>query len=155
MDSISAQGISHAFRDAELLADAIVAGLGGARPLRAALAEHWRHRDQAIRPRYDFTVRLAGFAPRPAGRLLLASLAGRPAEIDQFLGAFAGLVPIEEYLAPGNVLRILGGAGLLRLAQATESLVGYARSSAIRHARHVPVHRGCPLCQRPAGTGDE
>jgi hypothetical protein len=45
--------------------------------------------------------------------------AGRPAEIDQFLGAFAGLVPIEEYLAPGNVLRILGGAGLLRLAQAT------------------------------------
>lgn len=119
MDSISAQGISHAFRDAELLADAIVAGLGGARALRAALAEHWRRRDQAIRPMYDFTVRLAGFAPRPADRLLLASLAGRPAEIDQFLGAFAGLVPIEEYLAPGNVLRILGGAGLLRLAQAT------------------------------------
>jgi 2-polyprenyl-6-methoxyphenol hydroxylase-like FAD-dependent oxidoreductase len=119
MDSISAQGISHAFRDAELLADAIVAGLGGARPLRAALAEHWRRRDQAIRPMYDFTVRLAGFAPRPADRLLLASLAGRPAEIDQFLGVFAGVVPIEEYLAPGNVLRILGGAGLLRLAQAT------------------------------------
>ena len=119
MDSISAQGISHAFRDAELLADAIVAGLGGARPLRAALAEHWRRRDRAIRPMYDFTVRLAGFAPRPADRLLLASLAGRPAEIDQFLGAFAGVVPIEEYLAPGNVLRILGGAGLLRLARAT------------------------------------
>jgi 2-polyprenyl-6-methoxyphenol hydroxylase-like FAD-dependent oxidoreductase len=119
MDSISAQGISHAFRDAELLADAIVAGLGGARPLRAALAEHWRRRDRAIRPMYDFTVRLAGFASRPADRLLLASLAGRPAEIDQFLGAFAGVVPIDRYLAPGNVLRILGGAGLLRLARAT------------------------------------
>jgi 2-polyprenyl-6-methoxyphenol hydroxylase-like FAD-dependent oxidoreductase len=118
MDSISAQGITNAFRDAELLADAIVAGLGGARPLQDALAEHRRRRDQSIRPMYDFTVRLAEFARRPVDRLLLASLAGRPAEIDQFLGAFAGLVPIDQYLAPGNVLRILGVPGLLRLAGA-------------------------------------
>lgn len=119
MDSISAQGITNAFRDAELLADAIVAGLGGARPLHDALAEHRRRRDQSIRPMYDFTVRLAEFAPRPVDRLLLASLAGRPAEIDQFLGAFAGLVPTDQYLAPGNVLRIIGGPGLLRLAGAS------------------------------------
>jgi 2-polyprenyl-6-methoxyphenol hydroxylase-like FAD-dependent oxidoreductase len=119
MDPISAQGITNAFRDAELLAGAIAAGLGGARPLRAALAGHRRRRDQAIRPMYDFTVRLAGFAPRPVDRLLLASLAGRPAEIDQFLGAFAGLVPVNKYLAPGNVLRIIGGPGLLRLTGAT------------------------------------
>ena len=119
MDSISAQGITNAFRDAALLADAIVTGLGGARPLRAALAEHRRRRDQSIRPMYDFTVRLAQFAPRPVDRLLLASLAGRPAEIDRFLGAFAGLVPADQYLAPGNVLRIIGGPGLLRLAGAT------------------------------------
>jgi len=116
MDSISAQGITNACRDAELLADAIAAGLGGARPLRAALAAHQRQRDQAIRPMYDFTVRLAGFAPRPADRLLLASLAGRPAEIDRFLGAFSGVIPANRYFAPANVLRLLGTRGLLRLA---------------------------------------
>jgi 2-polyprenyl-6-methoxyphenol hydroxylase-like FAD-dependent oxidoreductase len=118
MDSISAQGITNALRDADLLAAAVVAGLGGARPLRAALAERQRRRDAAIRPLYDFTVRLAEFRPRPVERLLLASLAGRPAEIDRFLGAFTGVVPVREYFTPGNVARLLGGRGLLRLAGA-------------------------------------
>jgi hypothetical protein len=116
MDSISAQGITNALRDAEFLADAIVAGLGGAQPLGAALAEHQRRRDAAIRPMYDFTLGLAQFAPSLAGRLLLAALIERPAETDRFLGTFAGVVPINEFLAPSNVLRLLGGRGLLRLA---------------------------------------
>lgn len=118
MDSISAQGITNAFRDAELLADAVVAGLGGRVPLRAALVGHSRRRDRAIRPMYDFTVRLAGFAPRSVDRLLLASLVDRPAEIDRFLGAFAGVVPIDRYFAPSNVVRLLGTRGLVRLSEA-------------------------------------
>src|SRR6185312_21085 len=104
--------ITNALRGADLLADVIVAGRGGARPrrsaerpcagerphaeepagaaepLRAALADRERRRDAAIRPVYDFTVRLARFRPRRVERLLLASLAGRQAEIDRFLGAF-------------------------------------------------------------------
>jgi 2-polyprenyl-6-methoxyphenol hydroxylase-like FAD-dependent oxidoreductase len=120
MDSISAQGITNALRDADLLAGAILAGLGGVRPLRSALAERERRRDAAIRPVYDFTVRLARFRPRRAERLLLASLAGRQAEIDRFLGAFTGVVPPGEYFTPGNVARLLGGRGLLRLASAAQ-----------------------------------
>src|SRR5256886_13558405 len=37
LDPITGQGISHAFRDAELLADAVADGLGGIRPLAEAL----------------------------------------------------------------------------------------------------------------------
>ncbi len=117
MDSISAQGITNALRDAELLADAIVAGLGGERPLNAALAERQRRRDTAIRPVYDFTVGLAAFAPPSlAQRQLLASLAGRPAEIDRFIGAFTGVNP--GYFAPGNMLRVLGLRGVTKIAAA-------------------------------------
>ena len=110
MDSISAQGITNALRDAELLADAIVAGLGGHRPLEAALADHQRRRDSAIGAMYDFTMRLASFRPR--------SLAGRPAEITRFLGAFAGIEPPDSYFATGNAVRVLGVRGVAALGAA-------------------------------------
>jgi 2-polyprenyl-6-methoxyphenol hydroxylase-like FAD-dependent oxidoreductase len=55
LDPITGQGISDAFRDAELLADAVVAGLGGNRPLGETLAGYQRARDRAARPMYDFT----------------------------------------------------------------------------------------------------
>jgi 2-polyprenyl-6-methoxyphenol hydroxylase-like FAD-dependent oxidoreductase len=132
MDSISAQGITNALRDAELLAQAVVVGLAGERPLSAALAEHQRRRDAAIRPMYDFTVGLATFAPPSlAQRQLLVSLAGRPAETDRFIGAFTGIDP--GYFAPGNVLRVLGLRGVTRIAAAAAhrrrgSLLPAARS---------------------------
>jgi 2-polyprenyl-6-methoxyphenol hydroxylase-like FAD-dependent oxidoreductase len=113
MDPISAQGIGNAFRDAELLAEAIEAGLGGRRPLGRALAAYRRRRDAAARPMYDFTVRQAAFGPLPPGEeRLLAGLAGRPAEIDRFFGVLTGSEPIPRYLAPANLLRVLGARRL-------------------------------------------
>lgn len=125
MDSISAQGITNALRDAELLAEAIIAGLGGRRPLADALADHQRRRDAAVRAMYDFTVGLARFAPPSlAQRRLLGALAGRPAEIRRFLGAFAGITPVDEYFAPGNMLRILGVRGVTGIAAAAARRAG-------------------------------
>ena len=67
MDSVSAQGMTNALRDASLLSAAVVAGLGGSGPLAGALHDHQRRRDRAIRGMYDFTVGLATFPrPRPA-----------------------------------------------------------------------------------------
>src|SRR5580704_9438318 len=63
MDSISAQGMTSALRDASYLSAAVVAGLGGSRPLAGALHHHQRRRDRAIRGIYDFTVGLAAFPP--------------------------------------------------------------------------------------------
>lgn len=65
MDPITGQGIGDAFRDAELLAGAVDAGLGGGQPLEAALAGYQRQRDRAAIPIYDFTTGLASFTPPP------------------------------------------------------------------------------------------
>jgi len=108
MESITAQGISNALRDADRLTDAVVAGLGGAQPLDEALARHHRQRDEAVTPMFDFTVGQTRFRPVDwAQRTLFSALAERPAEFSRFLGAFAGITPIQRYLSLSNVARVL------------------------------------------------
>jgi 2-polyprenyl-6-methoxyphenol hydroxylase-like FAD-dependent oxidoreductase len=120
MDPITAQGIGNALRQAEMLAETIKAALDGARPISAALADYQRRRDAAFGPMYDFTTDLAAFnPPRPADQQLLASLHGRQAEIDRFLGVFAGATSIRQYRSARNVLRLLGLRGLARITAAT------------------------------------
>jgi 2-polyprenyl-6-methoxyphenol hydroxylase-like FAD-dependent oxidoreductase len=108
MDPVSAQGIANALRDAEGLAGAITAGLGGARPLRAALAAHQRDRDRALRPMYDFTLRLAAYHSGPAERFFLRALAERqdPAEVERLFGAFAGMAPVDGFFNARTALRL-------------------------------------------------
>lgn len=104
MDSITAQGISNALRDADRLAAAIVGG---------SVASHGRLRDAGITAMYDFTAQMARHRPLNAlQRLLFSSLDGRPAEISRFLGAFAGITPIGDYLSAGNVARVVTSSWL-------------------------------------------
>jgi 2-polyprenyl-6-methoxyphenol hydroxylase-like FAD-dependent oxidoreductase len=120
MDSVSAQGMTSALRDASYLSAAVVAGLGGSRPLAGALHDHQRRRDRAIRGMYDFTVGLAAFPPAaPGQRRFLAAVAADQQETDRFLGAFAGIVPPEDYFTLGTVVRILGSRGIRKLTAAT------------------------------------
>ena len=107
MDSVSAQGISNALRDAELLAEAIVSGLATGN-LDQALARHGWERDRAISAMYDFTMDLARLdAPSLGLRLLLAGIASRPDEVSRLLGAFAGITPPDDYFRAGNLARVL------------------------------------------------
>jgi 2-polyprenyl-6-methoxyphenol hydroxylase-like FAD-dependent oxidoreductase len=116
MDSISAQGMTNALRDAGYLSAAVAAGLGGSRPLAGALHNHERRRDRAIRGMYDFTLGLAAFPPpRPAQRLFLAAVAADQQETGRFLGAFAGIVPPEDYFSLGTVVRVLGSHSIRKL----------------------------------------
>src|SRR5215467_2288479 len=120
MDSISAQGMTNALRDASYLSAAVAAGLGGSRPLASALHDHQRRRDRAIRSMYDFTLGLAAFSPpSPAQRLFLAAVAGDQQETDRFLGAFAGIVPPGDYFTPGTVMRLLSSQGVRKLTTVT------------------------------------
>jgi 2-polyprenyl-6-methoxyphenol hydroxylase-like FAD-dependent oxidoreductase len=113
MDSVSAQGMTSALRDADYLSAAVVAGLGGSRPLEAALRDHQRQRDRAIRGMYDFTVRLAALGPATSReRRFLAAVAADQQETDRFLAALAGIVPPERYFTPGTALRILGSRAI-------------------------------------------
>jgi 2-polyprenyl-6-methoxyphenol hydroxylase-like FAD-dependent oxidoreductase len=119
MDSVSAQGMTNALRDASYLSAAVVAGLGGSRPLAGALRDHQRRRDRAIRGIYDFTLDLAAFPrARPGQHLFLAAVAADQQETDRFLGAFAGIVPPKDYFTPGTVARVLGSQGIRKLATA-------------------------------------
>ena len=119
MDSVSAQGMTNALRDAGYLSAAVVAGLGGSRPLAEALHDHQRRRDRAIRGTYDFTLGLAAFSPgAPGQRRFLAAVAADQQETDRFLGAFAGIVPPEEYFTLGTMVRILGSRGIRKLTAA-------------------------------------
>jgi 2-polyprenyl-6-methoxyphenol hydroxylase-like FAD-dependent oxidoreductase len=119
MDSVSAQGMTNALRDASYLSAAVVAGLGGSRPLADALHDHQHRRDRAIRGMYDFTLGLAAFRPAtPSQRRFLAAVAADQQETDRFLGAFAGMVPPERYFTFRTVLRVFGTRGIRRLTAA-------------------------------------
>jgi 2-polyprenyl-6-methoxyphenol hydroxylase-like FAD-dependent oxidoreductase len=98
LDPISAQGISNALRDAELLATAVAGGTG--------LAGYHRARDRAARPMAGLTARLARLrAPRWWERAMLASLARRPGQVDRLLGVFAGIEPMQQYVLRSLVSR--------------------------------------------------
>ena len=66
---------------------------------------------------YEFTTELAALGPPGVEQqALFAALAGRQAEIDRFLGVITGAVPLADYLAPGNLLRVLGVRRMAGLA---------------------------------------
>ena len=116
LDPITGQGIGYAFRDAELLADAVADGLGGIRPLDEALGRYHRARDRAARPMYDFTARLAAITPpRPAELALFRAIARRQEDADQFLGALTGSVPLRQFMSPRTIVRLVGVRGFAAL----------------------------------------
>src|SRR5687768_8093891 len=64
-DPITALGISDAFRDAELLVEAMDAGFSGKLPLEDAMAEYERARNEQAMPSYGEACETATFKPIP------------------------------------------------------------------------------------------
>ncbi len=110
-DPITAQGMSDAFRDAELLADAVDAGLARD-DLDAALVGYQQARDEAALPMYEHTCQLAHVEQPPPAEVqaLIAALAGNPAQISRFLGIMAGSVPVSEFFSPESIGEIFAAA---------------------------------------------
>ena len=110
-DSITAQGITDSFKQAELLSEAIDAGFSGRKPLEEALAEYERRRNEDAFPMYDFTCQLGALEPPPAEmRQLFEALRDNQLEAGRFLGITAGTVSAAEFFAPENVGRIIEDA---------------------------------------------
>jgi flavin-dependent dehydrogenase len=108
-DPITAEGITDAFRDAELLADAIDEGLQGRRPLELALAKYERRRNEQALPIYEFTHQLAALEPPPPEmQELFSALRGDEEQTNRFFGTIAGTVPVPEFFSPENLGRIIG-----------------------------------------------
>jgi flavin-dependent dehydrogenase len=111
-DPITAEGITDAFRDAELLAEAIDDGFSGRRLLDEALAAYEQRRNEEALPIYEFTYQLAALEPPPPEmQQLFAALYQDQEQTNRFFGTIAGTVPIPEFFAPENLGRIIGAAG--------------------------------------------
>jgi flavin-dependent dehydrogenase len=115
-DPTTAGGISDAFRDADLLAQAIDDGFSGRQSMIDALGVYERKRNKAARPTYEFyTTHVAPLNPiRPEIKQLLLSLRGNQPEVDRFCGAMVGTIPIQEFFSYGNMLRTMGASRFLK-----------------------------------------
>lgn len=110
-DPYTAQGITDSFRDAELLSEAIAAGLSGRQPLLEALAGYEQARNTAVMPKYELTCQFAAHEPpSPQQQQLFSALQGNQKETDQFIGVFADTVSPQKFFTPENIARIVSSA---------------------------------------------
>lgn len=96
-DPITAQGMSDAFRDAELLATALAAAFAGTASFAGALGGYQSARDAQSLPTYDFTCQIAAMEPPPPElQQLLAGIHGNQDAMDLFCRVNAGIASPAE-----------------------------------------------------------
>ena len=111
-DFITAQGITDAFRDAELCATALEEAFSGARDFDAAMGEYQSTRDAHVLPMFEFTCQLATLAPPPPEMEQLLGAVHRNQEaMDGFARVNAGVTSPAEFFSDDNVGRIFAAAG--------------------------------------------
>jgi 2-polyprenyl-6-methoxyphenol hydroxylase-like FAD-dependent oxidoreductase len=109
-DFMTAQGISDAFRDAELCANALDQSFTGAREFDAAMSAYQFTRDQQVLPIYEFTCDFARLAPAPPEmQQLFGASHGNQEAMDGFMRVFSGVTSPADYFSEENVARIMGG----------------------------------------------
>ena len=110
-DFITAQGITDAFRDAELCATALDAALSGARAFDSAMGEYQSTRDEHVLQMFDFTCQLATLEPPPPEmQQLLGAVHGNQEAMDGFPRVNAGVTSPAEFFSEENVGRIFAAA---------------------------------------------
>jgi len=116
-DPVTAQGISDAFRDAELCATALDEALIHGRSYDDAMATYQRSRDRRVLPIYEFTTQLATLEPPPPEMAqLFGAMHGNQEAMDDFVSVIAGTLSPLEFFAPDNLARIMAGAATQALA---------------------------------------
>lgn len=110
-DFITAQGISDAFRDAELCSTALDKWMSGGEQFGSAMSTYQTTRDQHVFPNYDFTIQIASFTPPPPEQLQLMSAMMRSQEaMDGFARVYAGITSPADFYSPDNVQKIFAAA---------------------------------------------
>jgi flavin-dependent dehydrogenase len=111
-DPITAQGISDAFRDAELCTTALDQASRGERSFNDAMATYQQTRDAHALPIYEFTTQLAILEPPPAEvQQLLGAIQGNPDAMSAFVSVIAGTLSPVEFFDPTHIQRLLAGTG--------------------------------------------
>jgi 2-polyprenyl-6-methoxyphenol hydroxylase-like FAD-dependent oxidoreductase len=97
-DSITAQGINDAFRDAERCAIALNESFAGVRSFDEVMGEYQHGRDEHVLPMYEFTCQLATLEPPPAEmQQLLGAIHGNQKAMDGFAQMNAGTISPAEF----------------------------------------------------------
>jgi flavin-dependent dehydrogenase len=110
-DPYLALGVADAFRDAELLANAVHDGLSGRGDLEDSLAEYERQRNDATLPDYRMNLERARFTPiSPTERMLRSALHGNAEATRQFFLTIEELAPREVFFGPENMGRLMAAA---------------------------------------------
>jgi 2-polyprenyl-6-methoxyphenol hydroxylase-like FAD-dependent oxidoreductase len=109
---ITAMGINDAFRDAELLADAVDDVFSGRHSFEEAMGNYQRARDAGVGAIYEFTDDFAQLHPPPPQmQQLIAAMRGDQEAMDGFVSVQAATLAAEDFFAPDNVARIMARAG--------------------------------------------
>jgi 2-polyprenyl-6-methoxyphenol hydroxylase-like FAD-dependent oxidoreductase len=110
-DPMTAQGISDAFIEAQMLAEALDAGLSGRGALDELLVAHELARNERVRPMYEFTNELAALEPPPPHmQALFGALRGNQEATNAFLSAITGAIPLADFMSEENLGRIVSAA---------------------------------------------
>jgi 2-polyprenyl-6-methoxyphenol hydroxylase-like FAD-dependent oxidoreductase len=99
-DPITAQGMSDAFRDAELLATALGSTFSGSQSFEAALGAYQAARDTQSIPMYELTCQFAAMQPPPPEmQQLLGAIHGNQEAMDGFCRVNAGVTSPAEFFS--------------------------------------------------------
>jgi len=111
-DPITAQGITDAFRDAELCARALDRSLGSGSSLDQEMSEVQRRRDEHVIPMDEFTWQLATLEPPPPHvQQIFQAAHGNPEAMTRFVQMNAGTISPAEFFSPESVSAIMAASG--------------------------------------------
>jgi 2-polyprenyl-6-methoxyphenol hydroxylase-like FAD-dependent oxidoreductase len=108
-DQCTATGMTHAFRDAELVAAAIDQSLSG----RASFEDSFktyesRRRSQSSAAYYDYVCTLAEMKPLRHDELLLfVALRSNQGETDRLIATHADVAPVADFFTSSNLFQLL------------------------------------------------
>jgi flavin-dependent dehydrogenase len=109
-DPVTAGGISDAWRQAELLAEALQEIFDRGTAENAALGKFERARNEANSSYYRWTCRLAALETVPESRLgVYRAMTQNRAQADHFTSLMAGVASPDSFWSDDNVARILAG----------------------------------------------
>jgi 2-polyprenyl-6-methoxyphenol hydroxylase-like FAD-dependent oxidoreductase len=108
-DPCTAQGITDAFQDAEMVAAAVHAGLSGEATMEAGLQRYEERRDRDRMGIFEFTCQLASLEPPPPEMLhLLGAIHRDRAASNRFVSLIAGTESFESFFAAANLAAMTG-----------------------------------------------
>jgi flavin-dependent dehydrogenase len=109
-DPIAGIGMADAFRQVDVLVDAIDDGLSGRCDLTEALAGFHRWRDDTFADYFEYIRMMATLDAYPPERLkILEALQHNEEQLTRFFGTVGAYIPHKEFFSPKNIERILAG----------------------------------------------